>query len=98
MARHARFHLLKVAELDRITDDAIAITFEVPEELREEYRFEAGQHVSLRCTIAGDDVRRNYSICTPADSGTLKVGVKRLPDGVFSSYAMERLRVGDTLE
>lgn len=96
--RHARFHLLKVAELERITDDAVAITFEVPEDLREEYRFEAGQHLSLRCTIAGDDVRRSYSICTPATSGKLRVGVKRLPGGVFSSYAMERLQVGDTLE
>jgi ring-1,2-phenylacetyl-CoA epoxidase subunit PaaE len=92
------FHLLRVAELERLTDDAVAITFEVPEELREEYRFVAGQHVALRCTIAGDDVRRNYSICTPAGSGRLRVGVKRLPGGVFSSYAMERLRVGDAIE
>jgi len=96
--RRAAFHLLKVAELDHITDDAVAITFEVPEHLREEFRFVAGQHVSLRCTIAGDDVRRNYSICVPATSGKLRVGVKRLPGGVFSSYAMDRLRVGDTLE
>jgi ring-1,2-phenylacetyl-CoA epoxidase subunit PaaE len=92
------FHLLRVAELERITDDAVAITFEVPEELAQEYRFAAGQHLALRCTIAGDDVRRNYSICTPASSGRLRVGVKRLPGGVFSSYAMERLRVGDTIE
>jgi len=96
--RHSVFHELRVAQLDRITDDAVAITFEVPEELREEYRFIAGQHVSLRCAIAGDDVRRNYSICTPASSGILRVGVKRLPDGVFSSYAMEKLQVGDTIE
>ena len=92
------FHLLRVAELERITDDAVAITFEVPEELREEYRFLAGQHLALRCTIAGDDVRRNYSICTPATSGRLRVGVKRLPGGVFSAYAMERLAVGDAIE
>jgi ring-1,2-phenylacetyl-CoA epoxidase subunit PaaE len=92
------FHLLRVAELERITDDAVAITFEVPEELADAYRFVAGQHVALRCTIAGDDVRRNYSICTPAGSGRLRVGVKRLPGGVFSSYAMERLAVGDAIE
>jgi ring-1,2-phenylacetyl-CoA epoxidase subunit PaaE len=95
---HSVFHELRVAALDRITDDAVAITFDVPEELREEYQFVAGQHVSLRCLIAGDDVRRNYSICTPAGSGVLRVGVKRLPDGVFSSYAMEKLQVGDTIE
>jgi ring-1,2-phenylacetyl-CoA epoxidase subunit PaaE len=87
-----------VAELERLTADSIAITFEVPPELRDDYRFVAGQHVSLRCRIAGDDVRRNYSICTPASSGVLRVGVKRLPGGVFSSYALEKLRVGDPIE
>jgi ring-1,2-phenylacetyl-CoA epoxidase subunit PaaE len=98
MATHSVFHELRVAALDRITDDAVAITFEVPDELRADYQFTAGQHVSLRCLIAGDDVRRNYSICTPASSGVLRVGVKRLPDGVFSSYAMDKLQVGDTVE
>jgi ring-1,2-phenylacetyl-CoA epoxidase subunit PaaE len=96
--RHAVFHELRVSELEHLTADSIAITFEVPPELREDYRFIAGQHVSLRCRIAGDDVRRNYSICTPASSGVLRVGVKRLPDGVFSGYALEKLRVGDPIE
>lgn len=96
--RRATFHLLKVSELDRITDDAVAITFEVPEHLRDEFSFQAGQHVAVRSTIAGDDVRRNYSICSPVSSGRLRIGVKRLPDGVFSSFALERLRVGDSLE
>jgi ring-1,2-phenylacetyl-CoA epoxidase subunit PaaE len=94
----ATFHELRVSTLDRLTDDSVAITFEVPPELAGEYAFTAGQHVSLRCRIAGDDVRRNYSICTPAGSGVLRVGVKRLPDGVFSSYAMDKLQVGDTIE
>jgi ring-1,2-phenylacetyl-CoA epoxidase subunit PaaE len=94
----ATFHELRVSTLDRLTEDSVAITFEVPPELAPEYAFTAGQHVSLRCRIAGDDVRRNYSICTPAGSGVLRVGVKRLPDGVFSSYAMDKLRVGDTIE
>lgn len=96
--KRVNFHVLKVAELDRITDDAVAITFEVPENLKEEYSYLPGQHVAIRATIAGDDVRRNYSICAPAGSGLLRVGVKRLPDGVFSNYAIERLRVGDSLE
>jgi ring-1,2-phenylacetyl-CoA epoxidase subunit PaaE len=96
--RHSVFHLLKVAALDRITDDAVAITFDVPERLRDEFRFEAGQHINVRATIAGDDVRRSYSICAPATSSVLRVGVKGLPDGVFSSYALNRLQVGDSLE
>lgn len=96
--KRAGFHLLKVAELDRITDDAVAITFHVPEHLREEFSYLPGQHVAVRATVAGDDVRRNYSICAPVNSGRLRIGVKRLPDGVFSSFALERLRVGDALE
>ncbi|WP_370894852.1 1,2-phenylacetyl-CoA epoxidase subunit PaaE [Janibacter sp. GXQ6167] len=92
------FHVLKVKELDRITDDAVAITFEVPDHLAEDFAYLPGQHVAVRATIAGDDIRRNYSICAPAGSGTLRIGVKRLVDGVFSNYAIERLRVGDSLE
>ena len=96
--RRVSFHLLKVAEVDRITDDAVAITFAVPDDLKEEFQYLPGQHLSLRLTVAGDDVRRNYSICAPLSSGKLRVGVKRLPGGVFSTYALERLQVGDTIE
>ena len=84
--KRAMFHLLKVSELDRITDDAVAITFEVPAHLREEFEYKPGQHLAVRATIAGDDVRRNYSICAPAGSGRLRIGVKRLPDGVFGAF------------
>jgi ring-1,2-phenylacetyl-CoA epoxidase subunit PaaE len=55
--KRVAFHLLKVRELDRVTDDAVAITFEVPESLKEEFTYEPGQHVAVRATIAGDDVR-----------------------------------------
>jgi ring-1,2-phenylacetyl-CoA epoxidase subunit PaaE len=96
--RHSVFHPLRVARIDRLTDDAVAITFDVPAELRQEFRFQAGQHVSIRSPVVGDEVRRNYSICAPATSGRLRIGVKRIPDGVFSSYAAERLRPGDVLD
>jgi ring-1,2-phenylacetyl-CoA epoxidase subunit PaaE len=96
--RRKAFHRLRVAELTPLTDDALAITFEVPEELREDYRFRAGQHVAVISEVAGDEVRRNYSICTPEPSRTLRVAVKRLPDGVFSGYAHSLLKVGDTLD
>ena len=97
-ARRAQFHTLPVAALERLTDDSVAITFDVPPELAEEYRFNPGQHLTLRCELAGDDVRRNYSICAPATTGPLRVAVKRLPDGVFSAYALERLRPGDSID
>jgi ring-1,2-phenylacetyl-CoA epoxidase subunit PaaE len=96
--QHAVFHRLRVAAVDRVTDEAVAVTFEVPDALREEYRFAPGQHLTVRTQVDGAEVRRNYSICAPATSGTLRVAVKRLEDGVFSGYALERLRPGDTLE
>jgi len=97
--RHSVFHPLRVACIERLTDDAVAITFDVPPELRDQFRFQAGQHVSIRSPVVGDDVRRNYSICAPATGDQrLRIGVKRIPDGIFSSYVAERLRPGDVLD
>jgi ring-1,2-phenylacetyl-CoA epoxidase subunit PaaE len=97
--RHSVFHPLRVACVERLTDDAVAVTFDVPPELREAFRFQAGQHVSIRSPVVGDDVRRNYSICAPATGGQrLRIGVKRIPNGVFSSYVAEHLRPGDVLD
>jgi ring-1,2-phenylacetyl-CoA epoxidase subunit PaaE len=96
--RRATIHPLRVKGVAPLTDDAVVIEFEVPPELAGEYAFTHGQHVSLRCEAAGDDVRRSYSICSAAGTGRLAVAVKRLPGGVFSAYAMEQLRPGDTVE
>lgn len=96
--RAAEFHELPVARVDRLTSDSVLITFDVPEELRDEFSFEAGQHVSVRTDLGGEDVRRSYSICSPATSGELSIAVKHLPGGAFSTFAMERLRPGDSLE
>jgi ring-1,2-phenylacetyl-CoA epoxidase subunit PaaE len=96
--RHAVFHQLTVADVERITEDAVAISFAVPDELRDEYAYQPGQHLTVRCRLAGDDVRRNYSICSPATADTLRIGVKRLAGGAFSTYAFEQLRPGDTLD
>jgi ring-1,2-phenylacetyl-CoA epoxidase subunit PaaE len=94
--RRAVFHPLKVAAIDAITDDSVAITFAVPPELAGEYEFTAGQHLTIR--RPGEDVRRSYSICSPAGSGMLRIGVKRIPGGEFSAYAANELTVGDELE
>src|SRR5438309_3668638 len=96
--RRATIHPLRVSAVEPLTDEAVAIEFEVPPELADQYRFTHGQHVSLRCEAAGDDTRRSYSICTPAGSGRLRVAVKRLPGGIFSAYASERLRPGELVE
>ncbi|HEU4946932.1 MAG TPA: 1,2-phenylacetyl-CoA epoxidase subunit PaaE [Kribbella sp.] len=94
--RRATFHPLEVAAIEPITDDSVAITFAVPPELAAEYEFAAGQHLTVRRD--GDEVRRSYSICSPAGSGVLRIGVKRIPGGEFSAYAATRLKVGETVD
>ena len=89
------FHPLRVASIDELTDDAVAVTFDVPSELADDYAFAHGQHLNIR---GGDDVRRSYSICTPPSSRVLRIGVKRLPGGAFSEGVLDGLRVGDELE
>nr|WSZ15936.1 2Fe-2S iron-sulfur cluster-binding protein [Streptomyces canus] len=98
----ARFHPLPVAAVDRLTDDSVALTLTVPPELREEYRHAAGQHLALRRTADGREIRRTYSICSPAPDGEgpreLRVGVRLVEGGDFSTYALKEIHVGDELE
>ncbi|MEU1014927.1 2Fe-2S iron-sulfur cluster-binding protein [Streptomyces sp. NPDC005898] len=101
----ARFHPLRVAAVDRLTDDSVTLTFDVPPALREEYRFTPGQHLALRRFTDGTEIRRTYSICSPAppadapgEPRTLRVGVRLVEDGAFSTYAFKELCVGDELE
>src|SRR5262245_12381284 len=89
------FHSLRVAAIDPVTDDAVALTFEVPADLVDEYVFTAGQHLSIR---GPDEKRRSFSIFTSPSSGRLRVGVKKLPGGSFSEGVLGGLKVGDSLE
>jgi ring-1,2-phenylacetyl-CoA epoxidase subunit PaaE len=95
--RHSVFHRLKVQAVERLTDDAVAVTFEVPDELGQDYLFVPGQHVNIAMP-EGDDVRRSYSICTSPRDGRLRIAVKRIPDGAFSGFAIDQLAVGDELD
>ncbi|MDG4795306.1 1,2-phenylacetyl-CoA epoxidase subunit PaaE [Micromonospora sp. WMMD1082] len=105
--RRPVFHPLPVIAVDRLTADAVAITFAVPEELRATFAFRAGQHLTVRLPAAAGpaddgDVRRSYSICSTPDElerhGRLRIGVREIPGGAFSSYACGALRHGDTVE
>ncbi len=95
---HAAFAPLRVSDVERLTADAVALTFEVPPELREQYAFAPGQHLTLRATLDGQEVRRSYSICSPPSSGRLRIAVKRLEGGLFSGHALDRVAVGDVLD
>jgi ring-1,2-phenylacetyl-CoA epoxidase subunit PaaE len=92
------FHPLRVLEVSPLTDDAVVVTFDVPPELAEAFRYLPGQHMTLRAFIDGRDVRRSYSICSNANEGKLRVGIKRLPGGAFSSYATSVLAAGDVID
>ncbi len=94
----SRFHRLAVARIDRETRDAVAITFAVPSALADAFRFAPGQHLTLRTTIGGEDVRRSYSICSAVHDGTLRIAVKRNARGTFSCWANESVKVGDELD
>ncbi len=96
--RGVAYHELTVSEIDELTSDAVAITFAVPDELRTEFDFTAGQHVAVRADVGGEDVRRTYSVCTDPAEGRLRIGVKRIDGGLFSTYATTTLRRGDRLE
>lgn len=92
------YHRLRVSDVDRLTDDAVAITFDVPEQLLGTFRFVAGQHVAVKADIDGRDVRRTYSVCVGPAEDRLRIGVKRVQGGAFSTFATEQLRPGDNLE
>ncbi|MDH3302743.1 MAG: phenylacetate-CoA oxygenase/reductase subunit PaaK [Acidimicrobiia bacterium] len=91
------FHRLKVVAVDTQTDESVAVTFDVPDDLQPLFRHTPGQHVVVRADIGGEDIRRTYSICS-APGDAVRVGVKRIPNGVFSTWATTELKPGDTLE
>ncbi|WP_067029700.1 ferredoxin--NADP reductase [Allomuricauda sp. CP2A] len=91
-------HALKISAVDRLTPNAVALTFEVPQELKDTYTFKAGQYITIKYPLNGKELRRAYSISSAPSSGKLTVGIKKMPDGTFSVFANENLRAGDALE
>ncbi len=94
----SHFHTLSVKELHRETDKSVTISFQVPADLKSVYAFQAGQYITLKTNLNGQEVRRDYSLCSSPKSGELKVAVKEVKDGTFSAYANNDLQVGDQLE
>jgi ring-1,2-phenylacetyl-CoA epoxidase subunit PaaE len=94
----ASFLKLIIKEVKRETAAAISILFNVPEELKPNYTFVAGQYVNIKLTLDGQEVRRAYSICSSPESGELRISVKAVKNGVFSQFANSKLKAGDMLE
>ena len=93
-----RFHRLAVSDLRRESSDAVSLTFAIPDELADDYRFAPGQYLTLRTTMDGEEVRRSYSICSGPDDGELRIAVKKVDGGAFSSWAADELKPGDELD
>jgi ring-1,2-phenylacetyl-CoA epoxidase subunit PaaE len=90
-------HRLRVSGIERLCDDAVAVRFDVPPELDREFRFRAGQSVALRRMVEGRDERRTYSLCSPPGEG-LRIGVRAIPGGLFSTWLTDEVRPGDEVE
>jgi len=94
----SKYHRLVISDIRQDTPHAVVIEMAVPEDLEEEFSFQAGQYVGVRADIDDTDVRRSYSICSDPGEGVLRIGVKKVPGGLFSTYANEILKVGDTVD
>lgn len=94
----SKFHPLKIKEIIRETSQAVSISFEIPENLKEEFSFEAGQYVTIKTGEGGEEIRRAYSLCSAPNSGEFKVTVKEVEGGRFSVIANNKLVAGDILD
>lgn len=92
------FYKLNIKEVKRETQDAVSIVFNVPEELKTNYKYVAGQYLNLKLTLDGQEIRRAYSICSSPESDELRISVKAVKNGIFSQFANKQLKVGDNIE
>jgi ring-1,2-phenylacetyl-CoA epoxidase subunit PaaE len=92
------FHALEIAEVRREIDDAVSLRFTLPEALRDVFRFTPGQHLTLCTELGGEDIRRNYSLCVAPFENELRVAIKQIGGGIFSTWANKNLKPGDTLD
>jgi ring-1,2-phenylacetyl-CoA epoxidase subunit PaaE len=93
-----KFHTLKVAEVRKETEDCVSILFEIPNDLTEAYNFIAGQYLTIKKEINGEEIRRSYSLCSSPQSSEIRVAVKKVENGLFSTFANESLKPGMELE
>jgi len=94
----ADFHSIKISDIYKETEDTSVVTFDIPLELKETFKYRQGQHLTLKTDVDGEDVRRSYSLCSSPIEHKWKVAVKLIPDGKFSTYINEELKIGDKLE
>ncbi len=94
----AKFYPLTVSGIRRDTRDSVVVSLRVPDESADQFRFKQGQYLTFRTKLQGEELRRSYSICAAVQDPNLRVGIKKVPDGRFSSWANDHLKVGDVVE
>lgn len=94
----SNFHSIKIAAIENTTDDCVLITLNIPATLKETFAYKHGQYLTFKASINDEEVRRSYSLCSSPLDDKWQVGIKKIPDGRFSTYANTQLKVGDTLE
>src|SRR5690606_36328198 len=94
----AEFHNIKIADIYKETKDTVVVAFDIPEHLKETFQFKQGQHLTLRKDIDGQDIRRNYSLCSSPLDNQWKVAIKTIPQGVLSNFAFNQLKKADELQ
>ncbi|NRA86121.1 MAG: phenylacetate-CoA oxygenase/reductase subunit PaaK [Rhizobiales bacterium] len=98
MNKRIQFHALEISDVRRETADAISIAFHIPDDIKDKYKYQAGQYLTLRATVNGEDLRRPYSICTAPNDNEVRVCIKQVEQGRFSTYANQNLAKGDIIE
>ena len=93
-----KFYPLQVSDIRQETEDCVSIALQIPSDFRQIFQFQPGQYLSFRQMIGGEEVRRSYSICSSPTEGELRVAIKKVKGGKFSTFANEQLAVGDILE
>ena len=96
MAKH--FRTLRILDIRNETDDCVSVSFHIPDEWKEEFKYIAGQNITLRSTIRGEEVRRSYSICSSPYENELRVAIKKVEEGLFSSHAHQHFKPAQSLE
>ncbi len=93
-----KFHTLTIADIRKETEDTVSISFQISEDLKKEFAFSSGQYLTLRAIVDGEDIRRSYSLSSSPYENEWRVAIKKIDGGKFSTYANEKLEVGQTLE
>ena len=94
----SRLNTLIVGAVERLTPQSVVISIDIPNHLRSSYVYLPGQYITLELEIKGQEVRRSYSICSSPNSGLLQVGIKEVPNGIFSTYVNRKMKKGDEIK